>query len=220
MNGNIGPKSLYYLSRIKDELTKDDSLLKEKAFIKIGGREIYVDRIKDGHLIDIYITEKDYERIIFAKKGIYNDLLLELQDGQIQEPDRDNPKIYNIMKFTSLSIPIQKGRVLKTTSIEHLTISELKKINNPYIKTEFYKRLSISYAPFFLSLIAIPLGLRQKKRERLFGLGASTIIILLYYLMFLGFEGFSKHGVIPPIFLWIPNIICGLGGALMLRRFF
>lgn len=220
MNGNIGPKSLFYLSKMEDELTKDNSFLKERTFTKIQEREIYVDRIKKCKLIDVYITEGQGSRIIFAKKGIINGTLLLLEDGQIQEQDRNDVKIYHIMKFSSLSIPIEEEKGWQETSIEHLRLSELKKSKNPYIKTELHKRLSISYAPFFLCLIAIPLGLRQRKQERVFGLGASTIIILFYYLMFLGLEGFSKHGALPPFSLWLPNIICGLGGALMLRRFF
>lgn len=221
INGNIAPKSLFYLSRMQDELTKDNNILKERTFTKIGGREIYVDRIKDGHLMDIYITEGEYERIIFAKKGRLIDTLLLLEDGQIQEQDKDDIKMYHIMKFSSLSIPFGEQRDWQRTSIEHLTLSELKKNKkNPYIKTELHKRLSISYAPLFLCLIAIPLGIRQRKQERVFGLGASTIIILLYYLMFLPLEGFSKHGAISPFSLWIPNIVFGVGGALMLRRFF
>lgn len=217
INGNIAPKSLFYLSKMEDELKKDDAILKERAFTKIKDREIYVDRIKDKKLIDIYITEGDYERIIFAKRGKIEGSLLLLEDGQIQKPDG---KMYHIMKFKSLSIPITDEKEWQRTSLEHLTLSELKKSTNPYIKTEFHKRLSISYAPFFLCLIAIPLGLRQKRKERVFGLGASTIIILFYYLIFIPLEVFSKHNAISPFSLWLPNIICGAGGILMLRRFF
>lgn len=218
IQGNIAPKALFYLSVISEELTKDHSFLKERTFTKIGEREIYVDRIKDENLIDIYITEGFYERIIFAKNGMIEGRLLLLKNGQIYEPDRES-KMYHIMKFNSFSIPITEEENIQRTSIEHLTLAELKKREaNPYVKTEFHKRLSISYTPFFLCLIAIPLGLSRKKQGRVFGLGASTTIILLYYLMFLGLEGFSKQGAIPPLCLWFPNIIFGLGGCLMLKK--
>jgi len=218
INGDISPKALFYLSSIKDELTKNPQIIKERTFTKIGEREIYVDRIKKGVLMDIYITEGLGERIIFAKKGGMKDNLLLLENGKLYEPDKNDPKMYHIMKFSSLSIPIEETNGIQRTSLEHLTLSELKKRGeNPYILTEFHKRLSISFASFFLCLIAISLGIRIRRKERVFGLGASTFIILLYYLVFLGCEGFSKNGNLPPISLWFPNALFGIVGALMLN---
>ncbi|MEW6103555.1 MAG: LptF/LptG family permease [bacterium] len=213
INGYISPLAGFSLKLLSDKITKKDMLLEEKTFVKIEDKEIYVDRIKDSQLMDIYITEGKGERIIFAKKGRMENELLLLEQGSLHELDKNDPKMYHIMKFSSFDIPIDIKVLSEKTSISHLTLSELKrKEKNPYILTELHKRLSISFACFFLSLIAIPLGIKIKKERRMFGLGASTIIILLYYIVFIFCEALSKKGAISPIFLWLPNMLFGICG--------
>ncbi|MEW6007958.1 MAG: LptF/LptG family permease [bacterium] len=213
INGNISPSASFHLKLLQEKITKKDVLLEEKTFVKIQDKEIYIDKIKDKKLMDIYITEGKGERIIFAKRGKMEDMLLSLEEGSLHELDKNDPNMYHIMKFSSFHIPIDLKMDIEKTSISHLTLSDLKrKERNPYILTEFHKRLSISFACFFLSLIAIPLGIRIKKQARMFGLGASTIIILLYYIIFIFCEALSKKGAVSPMILWLPNMLFGILG--------
>lgn len=200
-------------------------LLEDKTFTKIDEREIYVEKKNKEYLEGIYITEEHGKRIILAKEGEIKREggipLLLLKKGSIHSIDQKDPKKHHILNFKSLFLPIEpRKQQLKKKKLSHFTLSELKNKKdepNPAIMTEYQKRLAISFAPFFLSLIAIPIGFIIKRNEVLFSLSFSTIIILSYYIIFLGLEALSRKGI-NPIILWLPNIVSCLIGSIMLKR--
>ncbi|HAW49538.1 TPA: hypothetical protein DCX16_01105 [bacterium] len=226
INEKLSPIASFKQFLLCEEISSEKiELLEEKTFTKIDEREIYLEKKYKEYLKGIYITEEDGKRVIFAKEGEIkkeDDVsLLLLKKGSIHEIDEKNPKKHRILNFKSLSLPIEpKKQEIERKKLSHFTLSELKNKkdkSNPSIMTEYQKRLAISFAPFFLSLIAIPIGFIIKRNEMLFSLSFSTIIILSYYIMFLGLEALSRKGINPTI-LWLPNIISCLIGSTMLKR--
>jgi lipopolysaccharide export system permease protein len=207
---------------------KPNLLIEEKAFVKLEKGDIYVERVDKEDLYQIYLTEEN--NTIFAKRGRVvkedDSLALNLFDGVIHQQDRDLSS-YHILKFSEHGLLLRKyeeGEVPEK-KIYHYTGDELKDAakrhkENPAMLTEFHKREAISYACFFFALVGTGIGLRTKRREKVVGFSASCLIILLYYIIFIGCEAFSKKAGISGMVMWLPNLILFLIGGGMLSRYF
>ncbi len=68
-------------------------------------------------------------------------------------------------------------------------------------------------------LIALPLGVRFGKRGRGVAAGAALLVLLGYWLIMAATNALGKNGAIPaPLAAWIPNLVMGSAGLLMLWR--
>ena len=66
-------------------------------------------------------------------------------------------------------------------------------------------------------LIALPLSFRFGKKGRMVGMGLSILTFIVYQLVSLAAAAFGRNGVINPYLAsWIPNVIFGIGGLLLL----
>jgi lipopolysaccharide export system permease protein len=220
INHKIAPASAFTSHSLCKKLADSPSLLiEERTFTKLNGDELYVEKIKEERLYDVYLTDETRRRIIFAKAGRFakeeDSLIFYLKDGTIHQADENEPTRYHILRFKEHTFSISQTRIGKRPSkkITHLTSDELlKRKRNPASITEFHKRMAISFAPFFFTLVAVPIGLATKRREKSVGFGAACFIILLYYIILVGAEAVSKRGVGEGLLMWTPNaVLCGIG---------
>jgi lipopolysaccharide export system permease protein len=65
--------------------------------------------------------------------------------------------------------------------------------------------------------VAVPLGLKSRRKDTSGGLVLSLGIGLLYFLCTMVAEGF-KSNTAATIALWAPNVFCGLLGLYLFRR--
>lgn len=66
-------------------------------------------------------------------------------------------------------------------------------------------------------LIALPLSFRFGKKGRMVGMGLAILTFIVYQLVSLAASAFGRNGVINPYLAsWIPNMIFGIGGLLLL----
>jgi lipopolysaccharide export system permease protein len=78
-------------------------------------------------------------------------------------------------------------------------------------------KLAWPFACFIGVLLALPLALRFGKRGRTLGIAMAIIAFFVYYLMTSAAAAFGRNGAIDPyIAAWLPNIIMGLAGAILL----
>jgi len=78
-------------------------------------------------------------------------------------------------------------------------------------------KLAWPFASLVGVLIAVPLALRFGKRGRMLGIALAFILFFVYYLMTSAASAFGRNGAIDPyLAAWIPNIIMGSAGALLL----
>ena len=57
------------------------------------------------------------------------------------------------------------------------------------------------------------------RKEKAVNFGLAILIILVYYLLLIGFESLSLQGYFPPVIsIWMPNIIFGLIGSCLIFR--
>ncbi len=78
-------------------------------------------------------------------------------------------------------------------------------------------KLAWPFACIISILLALPLALRFGKRGRTLGIALAIILFFVYYLMISAAAAFGRNGAINPFFAaWLPNIIMGSAGALLL----
>jgi len=78
-------------------------------------------------------------------------------------------------------------------------------------------KLAWPFASFIGVVIALPLALRFGKRGRTLGIALAIIAFFAYYLMTSASSAFGRNGAMNPyIAAWLPNIIMGTAGAVLL----
>ena len=82
---------------------------------------------------------------------------------------------------------------------------------------EITKRYTFSLACLAFACVAVPLGMKSRRKDTSGGLVLSLGIGLLYFLFTMVAEGF-KSDTAATIALWAPNVFCGLLGLYLFRR--
>jgi LPS export ABC transporter permease LptG len=78
-------------------------------------------------------------------------------------------------------------------------------------------KLAWPFACFIGVLIALPLALRFGKRGRTLGIALAILAFFVYYLMTSAAAAFGRNGAINPFLAaWLPNMIIGSAGAILL----
>jgi lipopolysaccharide export system permease protein len=84
---------------------------------------------------------------------------------------------------------------------------------------EYYRKFSIPFACIVFGLIAMPLGTQANRAVRSRGFAVSLIVIFAYYVLLSTGQGFAEQGRVPPIVgLWLPNVVLGSVGLVLMRR--
>ncbi len=78
-------------------------------------------------------------------------------------------------------------------------------------------KLAFPFASFISVLIALPLAFRFGKKGRGVGMGMSVLAFIVYYVMTEAASAFGGTGRVDPYLAsWLPNIVFGVGGLLLL----
>jgi len=217
--------------------------LDEKRLIKIGQKEIFIDELEKGKnlLKGIYIYEymSDFgipREAIFAKIAHYTrtdkGIILKLKDGTIHQMDEKDPSKYRVLTFDVHTINLggKENKIAQhiPKSIEAMTITELKKEIKKYkelnlnfrpLVIELSKHISMPFGCLSFILIGLPLGLLVKHNEKSIGFGTSILIVFIYYLLLKLNETLAEKGLIEPLLaMWLPNIVLGSIGIILLIR--
>ncbi len=78
-------------------------------------------------------------------------------------------------------------------------------------------KLAWPFACFIGVVVALPLAMRFGKRGRTLGIALAIIAFFAYYLMTSAASAFGRNGAVNPfIAAWLPNIVIGIAGAVLL----
>lgn len=231
-------------SKFKDILysiaSKGGLSLKEKTFNDdFNGMVIYSDSVSSSgkKLEGIFISdERDNkeEKIIVAREGLvvlYEDshtVILRLQDGKIysqserqtlREVSFDNYQILLEPKgFGEKSEGARSNRELSVTELYNRikTKKEEGEKTAPYI-IDLHKRFVLPFTVIAFTLIAIPLGIHNRKGGGLRGFIIGLTIILIYYLTSTFIEFLGEEGRInPTLAVWSSTMLLGVFGCRLL----
>lgn len=230
-------------------LKNPTAYLEPGVFIKtFKGYIVRIDRIEgnklDGVLI-YHLQEKGPARTIIAESGEFilhpgrGMITLRLSNGSVDEPNPDDPSVFYKLNFGTYDMTLNAEKSISPDSIEKkpksMTIKELKediaKLKSSgkspeYIRTntnerltEIHRKISMAFSSFVFTLVALPLAINTKRREKSIGFAISLIILVLYYFMLFGGMALALRGIIPPIMgVWAANLVYLVTGLILTSR--
>jgi lipopolysaccharide export system permease protein len=170
---------------------------------------------------------------IFARDGVVSTapesqaLLLSLQDGSIHGVGSGG--LYRLVHFGEYRMTVgeQGNRSALNRTEPDMRLSELRRrIDDPgtplknrlKLQTELHSRFTFPFASFVFALLAVPLGIQNRRSGKSGGFTVSILIILAYYVLMSVVRNLAEKGVMPPaIALWIPDLVFFALGWYFLR---
>jgi lipopolysaccharide export system permease protein len=213
--------------------------IREKIFwADIPGLVMYTDQYdEESHSLKGVIIHdgRNSERpmTIFARDGIVSGtagneaLLLSLRNGSIHISDSDG--LYRLVQFGEYNMTVgEKGSTAGIFRNElDMWISELqRRIDNPATSAvirlkniaELQSRFTFPFASLVFAVLAVPLGIQNRRAGKSGGFTVSMAIILAYYVLMSVARNIAEKGTFPPVFaLWTPNLLFLLLGLYLLR---
>ena len=86
------------------------------------------------------------------------------------------------------------------------------------MQAELHSRFAFPFASLVFAVVAVPLGMQNRRSGKSAGFFTSIAILLGYYLLLSLLRTLAEKGAVPPaLALWLPNLIFLLVGWLLLR---
>ncbi len=174
----------------------------------------------------------DRPMTIFARDGVVSSepgsqaLLLSLHNGSIHMAGSGG--LYRLVQFGEYGMSVgEKGSGTEMSRNDpDMWLSELqRRIDDPGTSvknrlktlTEFHSRFTFPFASLVFAILAVPLGIQNRRAGKSGGFTVSIAIILAYYVLMSVARTFAERGAVPPaLALWIPNLLFfGLGWFLL-----
>jgi len=218
--------------------------LKARTFNdRFDGVTLYVNEVdlKTKKMKDVFIEDRRNPRAIstiVAPEGLVmkdiqgRSARLRLFNGMINQVEREK-RSANAIYFTTYDVNLNMAQIAKLGRFsrkdeDEMSLGELgayihkvkdkpKKYYDALI--EFHQKFSIPAACLALGILAVPLGVELKSTRRSAGLGMGMFVFILYYVLMTAGRVFGEMGIFhPAIGLWTPNVLVGIGGAILLIR--
>jgi len=212
--------------------------VREKVFWDdIPGIVMYTEHYDEEHhtLKGVIIHDgRDLTRplTIFATDGVIgsgpnrNDIRLVLNNGSIHAVG--TAEEYRLVQFGEYTMTIGgsgQGSGLGRNELD-MTVAELQRqVDNPAttkpvrLKTqsELHSRFAFPFASLVFAVVAVPLGLQNRRSGKSAGFSTSIGILLAYYVVQSLLRTLAEKEGLPPVLaLWLPNMIfLGLGWYLL-----
>jgi lipopolysaccharide export system permease protein len=228
--GNSAFKSLS-LSVLKENVA---ATIREKVFWDdIPGIVMYTDHYDEEHhtLKGVVIHDgRDQARplTIFAADGVVggglnrNDIRMVLNNGTIHAVG--TAEEYRLVHFGEYSMTIGgsgQGVGIGRNELD-MTVTELRQqADNPTatkparlkMLSELHSRFAFPFASLVFAVVAVPLGMQNRRSGKAAGFSTSIGILLAYYVVQSLLRTLAEKGILLPVMaLWLPNMIfLGLG---------
>jgi len=217
--------------------------LEPGTFIKsFKGYIIFIHEIDKNKLKGVRIyqpQDKHSTRTIIAEKGEFitldnqNAVKLKLVNGTSDEPNPKNPINFYKLNFKTYYLTLNIDESITPNGYtdkkpKEMNFREIKNeiqrlgkyhVDTPSLITEFHRKISISFASIVFIIIGIPLGIFTKRGEKTIQFAIALGVIVVYYLLMAASIALSLKGIWSPCFwMYLPNIIIGIAGIILLRR--
>ncbi len=233
--GNIAFKQMLY-HVIEGRLNLN---LKEQVFNSdIPGLVIYIDRNDEqaGRLHGVMIQDERNPKevvTIFADSGLVESeeasrkLRLHLSDGSIHQ-SADGGK-YRRLSFKEYVLNVDLTKSIKSfqKKEQDMTLGELRaniregKAGKRFtieMALEIHRRFALPFACIIFAIVAMPLGIQNRRSGKAAGFTFSIATILVYYVIqSIGESLGEKELLHPALAIWLPNILFLTGGLYLLR---
>jgi lipopolysaccharide export system permease protein len=216
-------------------LTKNiAATIREKTFWDdIPGVVMYTDHYeeKSRQLQGVVIHDgrnQSRPMTIFARNGVIsvesgnNALLLFLQNGSIHMVGESGN--YRLVYFGEYSMTVgnKENSTPQARNESDLSLPDLiRQMDDSATpaalrlgqRIEFHSRFTFPFASFVFAILAVPLGIQNRRAGKSGGFAISIFIILSYYVVMSVARTFPEKGILPSsIALWLPNLLfLGIG---------
>lgn len=230
--GNTGFKKLtaevagkYAANAISERIFRDD----------LPGIVLYLDHFDETRrtMDRVMIQDSrdaDKPLTIFAKSGLIasdnSDGLLRilLKEGTIHTTNKNDYRLISFGEYLLTVAPravTQPNRSEKDLGIVELQdrMEQVKDDQGHHasLTTELHSRFAFPCAAFVFAILAVPLGLSNRRSGKGSGFTISIIILLLYYLMMTFLRTLAEKGQFPPVLAaWLPNLFFLILGLVLL----
>ena len=213
--------------------------IREKVFWDdIPGIVLYTEHYDEEHHIlkGVVIHDgRDPKRplTIFAASGTVGstpnqqDICLVLHNGSIHAAARKEG--YRMASFgeyvMTMATPGKNGTIGRNE--QDMGIAELRRqIDDPALAqgqrlkmlTELHSRYAFPFAALVFAVVAMPLGIQNRRSGKSAGFSTSIAILLAYYVLLSLLRTLAEKGILPPgLAMWLPNMIFLTVGWALLR---
>src|SRR5205807_2391284 len=179
------------------------------------------------------MNQPDQPRVTFARSGnLIKDeenhtFVLTLTNGSTHVVSPLQPDRYSFDTFetTTISVPMPEAPAKEDkTAVQEIPTRTIW--NNMQAGTasyeervEFHRRFALPFACLFFALAGLPLGVSTTRGSRSMGLVLSLILMLIYYLTFVGGTRIAGNEQFSPFLgAWLPNAAFAVLGIALLAR--
>ncbi len=122
---------------------------------------------------------------------------------------------------TGAAASVSRGRrgILRGSEVRAFADRERQaSIRSAHFLVEIHKKYAIAVASFVFVLVGVPIGIRFPRGGAGLVIGVSTAVFGIFYIGLIAGESLADRLVVPPWFLWTPNLGLALIGLVLLRR--
>jgi LPS export ABC transporter permease LptG/LPS export ABC transporter permease LptF len=175
---------------------------------------------------EIFVAK--YGRLALDRGARRVDLVL--RDGTRHSAPVESPEKYEVQRFAEMTIALDPDTVFPRVGVQpgvnEMTISELRQAaaerlalghspHNEFMAIQ--KKFSIPVACFVFGLLGLGLGATSRKDGRQSSFVVAIAVIFAYYVLMYSGESMAKAGWVSPAgAMWLPNVVLGGAGALLL----
>ncbi len=221
--------------------------IKPRVFYdEFPNRVIYVDDIlADGTWKGVFIadsTRAGRQQIIIASTGRLvtgkqrGQIWVELEDAENHFLDPTRHDRYDLVRNETqrILLPDQYSQpkvITYSRSTRSMNLMELVEQRRRLLKddpdgadlriteVEFHKKLTIPFACLAFGIVALPLGITNRRGGKSSGFTLSIGVILVYYILLSNGEELARAGKVPALIsMWMPNAIMIAVGIYLIRR--
>lgn len=213
--------------------------IREKVFWDdIPGIVLYTDHYDEARhaLSGVLIYDgRDRNRplTIFAASGVVGgsadprEIRLELRNGSIHVMGKEQE--YRLINYGSYIMTIhapgaennasQKPWDMQNSELRRLINDPATSRQNVYkMSTELHTRYALPFASLAFAVLAVPLGLQNRRSAKAFGFSISIGVLLLYYIVLSLMSTLAEKGTLPALpALWLPNLVFLAAGWWLLK---
>lgn len=213
-------------------------VVKEKVFNDaFPGMVIYADSFeqKTQSMGGVIIHDERDPRqpsTIFAKDGsILSDrrahsIEFHLKDGSIhRSTEKGDYRLLDFQQY-NLRVALATGNSSSSKAIEEMDLTELLHPPRSFsakdvlaARLEYFSRLALPFSCIVFTLLAMPLGIQNRRSGKAAGFSLSIAVLLLYYIALTAFKTLGEKKLFTPFLAcWSPNLLFLILGAYLFRK--
>lgn len=249
ISANMAPRASYARRTMERELGVETplALLAEGAWVEFPGLKINISRKKDLRLEDVTVValDQDTGKIDARVRARYGEIStnigpdhiqIDLYEVRIHRPDQKPeylsaehyPRKVDVSRLRRAKPKPKLKDLVFSTLLEGLrdveafepglTPKDYQKLHASLL-VETNKRVTLALSCFAFTLLAIPLGLKSRRRESSVGIALCLLVAFFFYFFTIVAEILANRPELrPELIIWLPIILMESIGAFLIWK--